>query len=51
MRMVTTRYGIPLMVLVDVPRYLPGVGEEWDGVVRRGAKLLRPFARRRRPPG
>src|SRR5207237_6584886 len=24
--------------------YLPGVGQEWDGVVRRGAKLLHAFA-------
>jgi acetyl-CoA/propionyl-CoA carboxylase carboxyl transferase subunit len=30
-------------VLVDVPGYLPGVGQEWDGVVRRGAKLLHAF--------
>ena len=29
--------------LVDVPGYLPGVGQEWDGVVRRGAKLLHAF--------
>jgi acetyl-CoA/propionyl-CoA carboxylase carboxyl transferase subunit len=35
--------GIPLIVLVDVPGYLPGVGQEWDGVVRRGAKLLHAF--------
>jgi acetyl-CoA/propionyl-CoA carboxylase carboxyl transferase subunit len=33
-------FGVPLVVLVDVPGYLPGVGQEWDGVVRRGAKLL-----------
>ncbi len=37
-------FGIPLAVLVDVPGYLPGVGQEWDGVVRRGAKLLHSFA-------
>ena len=36
--------GLPLVVLVDVPGYLPGVGQEWDGVVRRGAKLLHAFA-------
>jgi acetyl-CoA/propionyl-CoA carboxylase carboxyl transferase subunit len=36
--------GIALLVLVDVPGYLPGVGEEWSGVVRRGAKLLHAFA-------
>ena len=37
-------FGIPLVVLVDVPGYLPGVSQEWDGVVRRGAKLLHAFA-------
>ncbi|GAB08991.1 propionyl-CoA carboxylase beta chain [Gordonia araii NBRC 100433] len=37
-------FGIPLVVLTDVPGYLPGVGQEWDGVVRRGAKLLHAFA-------
>jgi len=36
--------GVPLVVLVDVPGYLPGVRQEWDGVVRRGAKLLYAFA-------
>jgi acetyl-CoA/propionyl-CoA carboxylase carboxyl transferase subunit len=36
--------GVPLVVLVDVPGYLPGVGQEWDGVVRRGAKLLHAFS-------
>lgn len=36
--------GVPLLVLVDVPGYLPGTGEEWGGVVRRGAKLLHAFA-------
>ncbi len=37
-------FGIPLVVLVDVPGYLPGVKQEWEGVVRRGAKLLHAFA-------
>ena len=37
-------FGVPLIVLVDVPGYLPGAGQEWDGVVRRGAKLLHAFA-------
>ena len=37
-------FGVPLVVIVDVPGYLPGVGQEWDGVVRRGAKLLHAFA-------
>ena len=36
--------GVPLIVVVDTPGYLPGVGQEWDGVVRRGAKLLHAFA-------
>ncbi|WP_066943231.1 acyl-CoA carboxylase subunit beta [Microtetraspora fusca] len=36
--------GVPLVVLVDTPGYLPGVGQEHDGVVRRGAKLLHAFA-------
>jgi len=37
-------FGVPLVVLVDTPGYLPGLGQEWDGVVRRGAKLLHAFA-------
>jgi acetyl-CoA/propionyl-CoA carboxylase carboxyl transferase subunit len=36
-------FGVPLLVVVDVPGYLPGVGQEWGGVVRRGAKLLHAF--------
>src|SRR6266508_1792046 len=36
--------GVPLVVLVDVPGYLPGMGQELDGVVRRGAKLVHAFA-------
>ncbi len=42
-------FGIPLLVVVDVPGYLPGVGQEWNGVVRRGAKLLYAFAEARVP--
>jgi acetyl-CoA/propionyl-CoA carboxylase carboxyl transferase subunit len=41
--------GIALLVLVDVPGYLPGVKQEWNGVVRRGAKLLHAFAEARVP--
>jgi acetyl-CoA/propionyl-CoA carboxylase carboxyl transferase subunit len=37
-------FGVPLVVLVDVPGYLPGTSQEWEGVVRRGAKLLHAFA-------
>jgi acetyl-CoA/propionyl-CoA carboxylase carboxyl transferase subunit len=36
--------GVPLLVIVDVPGYLPGVDQEWNGIVRRGAKLLHAFA-------
>lgn len=36
--------GVPLLVMVDVPGYLPGVRQEWEGVVRRGAKLLSAFS-------
>jgi acetyl-CoA/propionyl-CoA carboxylase carboxyl transferase subunit len=36
--------GVPLVVIVDVPGYLPGVAQEHSGVLRRGAKLLHAFA-------
>jgi acetyl-CoA/propionyl-CoA carboxylase carboxyl transferase subunit len=36
--------GLPLVVLVDVPGYLPGVSQEHGRVVRRGAKLLHAFS-------
>jgi acetyl-CoA/propionyl-CoA carboxylase carboxyl transferase subunit len=36
--------GVPLVVIVDVPGYLPGVHQEWGGIIRRGAKLLHAFA-------
>ncbi|MFG1792076.1 acyl-CoA carboxylase subunit beta [Nocardia sp. NPDC049149] len=42
-------FGIPIIVVTDVPGYLPGVGQEWEGVVRRGAKLLHAFAEARVP--
>ena len=42
-------FGIPLVVVVDVPGYLPGVSMEWEGVVRRGAKLLHAFAEAKVP--
>ncbi|GMA84761.1 hypothetical protein GCM10025868_00110 [Angustibacter aerolatus] len=38
-------FGVPLVVVVDVPGYLPGVGQEWDGVVRRGAACCTRSAR------
>lgn len=37
-------FGMPLLVIVDVPGYLPGIAQEWGGVIRRGAKLLHAFA-------
>jgi len=33
-------FNIPLITLVDVPGFLPGVGQEHDGIIRHGAKLL-----------
>jgi propionyl-CoA carboxylase beta chain len=33
-------FGIPVLTLVDVPGFLPGTGQEWNGIIRRGAKLL-----------
>ena len=37
-------YGIPLVVLVDTPGFLPGSGQERIGVIRHGAKLVHAFA-------
>ncbi|HEV2786463.1 MAG TPA: carboxyl transferase domain-containing protein, partial [Solirubrobacteraceae bacterium] len=37
-------YGIPLVVLVDTPGFLPGTGQEKIGVIRHGAKLVHAFA-------
>ncbi|MBT2507440.1 acyl-CoA carboxylase subunit beta [Streptomyces sp. ISL-98] len=33
-------FNIPLLTLVDVPGFLPGVDQEHEGIIRRGAKLL-----------
>ncbi|MEU9481770.1 acyl-CoA carboxylase subunit beta [Streptomyces sp. NPDC048191] len=33
-------FNIPLVTLVDVPGFLPGVAQEHDGIIRHGAKLL-----------
>ncbi len=41
--------GLPLVFVVDVPGYLPGVGQEDEGVLRRGAKLLHAYAGARVP--
>ena len=43
------RYGVPLVVLVDVPGYLPGSDQESAGIVARGARLLAAFAACRSP--
>ena len=37
-------FSIPVVTLVDVPGYLPGVDQEWSGVIRRGAKLIYAYA-------
>ena len=37
-------YNIPLITLVDVPGFLPGVEEERGGIIRHGAKMLHSFA-------
>lgn len=39
------RFGLPLVVLVDTPGFLPGVGQERRGVIRYGADLLDAFGR------
>jgi propionyl-CoA carboxylase beta subunit len=36
-------FGIPLLVLEDVPGFLPGTEQEWNGIIRHGAKLLFAF--------
>ena len=33
-------FNIPLLVLVDVPGFLPGTHQEWNGIIKNGAKLL-----------
>ncbi|BCJ58585.1 methylmalonyl-CoA carboxyltransferase [Micromonospora endophytica] len=37
-------FNIPVLTFVDVPGFLPGTGQEWDGIIRRGAKLLYAYA-------
>jgi propionyl-CoA carboxylase beta chain len=37
-------FGIPLLVLEDVPGFLPGTRQEYGGIIRHGAKLLYAFA-------
>ena len=36
-------FNIPLLVLVDVPGFLPGTEQEWNGIIRHGSKLLYAF--------
>ena len=43
------RFGIPLLVLVDTPGFMPGSRQEDAGVIRYGAQLLRAFAAARVP--
>ena len=38
------RFGLPLVVLVDTPGFMPGRRQEAEGVIRQGATLLRAFA-------
>ena len=37
-------FNIPLLTLVDVPGFLPGVTQEYGGIIRHGAKLLYAFS-------
>jgi len=37
-------FNIPVLTLVDVPGFLPGVGQEHAGIIRRGAKLIYAYA-------
>jgi propionyl-CoA carboxylase beta chain len=37
-------FGIPILTFVDVPGFLPGVSQEWRGIIRRGAKLIYAYA-------
>jgi propionyl-CoA carboxylase beta chain len=39
-------FNVPLLTLVDVPGFLPGVDQEHGGIIRHGAKLLYAYARR-----
>ena len=43
------RFGLPLVVLVDTPGFMPGARQERGGVIRHGASLLRAFAGARVP--
>lgn len=37
-------FNIPVVTLVDAPGFLPGADQEWNGIIRRGAKLIYAYA-------
>jgi propionyl-CoA carboxylase beta chain len=37
-------FNIPVVTFVDVPGFLPGTEQEWNGIIRRGAKLIYAYA-------
>lgn len=37
-------FNVPLLVLEDVPGFLPGTDQEWNGIITHGAKLLYAFS-------
>ena len=37
-------FNVPILTFVDVPGFLPGTDQEWNGIIRRGAKLLYAYA-------
>jgi propionyl-CoA carboxylase beta chain len=37
-------FNIPVITCVDVPGFLPGTDQEWNGIIRRGAKLIYAYA-------
>ena len=37
-------FNVPVITFVDVPGFLPGTDQEWNGIIRRGAKLLFAYA-------
>jgi propionyl-CoA carboxylase beta chain len=37
-------FNVPVLTFVDVPGFLPGTGQEWGGIIRRGAKLIYAYA-------
>jgi propionyl-CoA carboxylase beta chain len=37
-------FSVPILTFVDVPGFLPGISQEWRGIIRRGAKLIYAYA-------